>query len=49
MCKIHNGHVEKWGTWHFGLVGGVCPEVWGELCEYVPGDRKKGKKIPWRG
>ena len=49
MCKIHNNHLEKHGAWHFGLVGGRCPEKWGDICDYVPGDRERGKTIPWKG
>ena len=44
-CKIHNEHVIKWGQWHLGEMDGPKPTFWGEFCDYVPSDRKRGYKI----
>ena len=34
-----------WSQWHLGEIGGPTPTFWGEFCDYVPSDRKRGSRI----
>ena len=44
-CKTHNEHIMTWSQWHLGEIGGPTPTFWGEFCDYVPSDRKRGSRI----